>query len=340
MAHRPGFPQIFHFDPQLVDAVDQLSIDLFANAKYPNWPSFHEAVPTRRSPFGIIPLVEDCGRGKQRPCEFLSPQLRFLASSMDSDLPYTPIGTKEERILFKKLLEGAVNKALPLNNNTFHDLTSTWNRECVTVPSSRDEKVTIFPKYSRHLINAYKTWRINSSKADRIKEARESDLIRALKVNPGIRVPAKRWPKYPEIVEPSTQQHETQYQPHSKRQRQQRQQEPHIPQLLLAAPTASVVQDASIHHQQQPYAKRQRQHPTILAPPLLGLPYGRQAYSLAVQESSVHKEKVSRISKRCCHCKQDHCRRPWNRSGKCFPAAGSLNEQKRGGADHPPPDGP
>jgi hypothetical protein len=322
MAHRPGFPQIFHFDPQLVDNVDQLSIDLFATAKYPNWPSFHEAVPTLRSPFGIIPLLEDCGRGRrrQRPCEFLSPQLRFLASSMDSDLPYTPIGTKEERILFKKLLEGAVNNALPLNSNTFHDLTSTWNRECVTIPSNPDEKLTIFPKYSRHLINAYKMWRINRSKADRIKEARESDLIRALKVNPGIRVPSKPHTKYPETVEPRQEAYDQQ---HTKYQR--RPQQPHIPRLLPPPPP---VQHPANYHKmshphyntREPYAKRQRQQPICAPPPRLDLAYGQLAPApalLAAQMDHREENPPGRRSKRCCHCEQDHCRRPWNRSGKC-----------------------
>jgi hypothetical protein len=301
MAHRPGFPQIYHFDSHLVDAVDQLSIDLFATAKYPNWPSFHEAVPTERSPFGIIPLVEDCGRGNLGPCEFVSPQLRFLASSMDSDLPYTPVGTREEKILFKKLLERTVNLALPLNNNTFHDLTSSWNKKYVVVPPSQeDKKVTIFPKYSRHLINAYKTWRINRSKADRIKEARESDLLRALKVNPGIRVPSFPLPKYPErvIAIPT-----------------RRRCKHHIPQLILPAQPRPVPQPPpGPVPSPQKRTIWQRQHTDILpqpAPPV-NCSFGTRAH----QEQD-HPPKKKRGNKKCSHCGNDHCMRPWNRSGKC-----------------------
>jgi hypothetical protein len=324
MAHRPGFPQIYHFDPELVDSVEQLNINVFGRTKYSNWPAFHEAVPSKRSPFGIIPLVEDCGRGGQRmPCEFLSPQLRFLASSMDSDLPYTPVATREEKRLFKKLLEGTVNEAKPLNANTFFDLTTKWNRDHVKVPTSWGETTTIFPKYSRHLTNAYKQWRINTSKADRLKEAQESQLLSALKLNPGIQVPGIRQPDHLGEILPQ--------QPLAKRQRKQ----PgiHIPQLLPTPPqphpppSEQPILQQQPTHPQQPTLQQQPTHQQ--ASTFLNVPINTAAapswWYYAPPQQPLHRsppgplllQSKQRAKMKCTICNKLYCRRPWNKSGKC-----------------------
>jgi hypothetical protein len=307
MAHRPGFPQIYHFDSELVDIVDQLSFDLFGKPKYKNWPGYHEAVPTKRSPFGIIPLVEECGRGKRStPCEYLSPQLRFLASCMDSDIPYTPIATREERILFKKLLEGAINDGMPLNSNTFSILAKKWNHEYVNIPTNPHEATCkIFPKYSRHLTIAYKLWRTRTSKTNRIKEARESDILSALKLNPGIRVPGVRQPKIPtQAIE-----QEEQEEPRSKRLRNQGQKPlpPDTPILLPQFIPPQFTQAPSPRLTSVP-------RPPRILPPSAPAYFPSQTFFHLNHQPPRNQQRRSKI---CTECQKQVCMRPWNRTGKC-----------------------
>ena len=333
MAHRPGFPQIFHFDAELVDTVDQLTFELFEKPKYSNWPGFHEAVPTKRSPFGIIPLVEECGRGKQSlPCEFLSPQLRYLASCMDSDVPYTPIATRDEKILFKKLLECAIDDGMPLNCNTFFVLANKWNHEYVKIPKSAQEAACkIFPKYSRHLMNAYKNWRTQTSKTNRIKEARESEVLLALKMNPGIRAPGLRQPKIPSL--------QIDQEPRSKRQRLPQVVKRIVPQFIppqFTRPPPSRLPGNPItvppllapgHFPCPPSGSAGGQ--TACPPsgsaagqtacPPSGWSMGQAAQPPSFFYHNYHHQPghLQRRSKICRECENVGCRRPWNRSGKC-----------------------
>jgi hypothetical protein len=189
LAHRPGFPQsIFHYDCELVDSVNQLHTEVFESPKYEGWPTYDEATPTKRSPFGIIPLHEDCGRQQGKPCQLLSPQLRFLAEMMGSDLPYTPIAKREERIQFKQLLEGWLKDGGHISMETFIELCVLWNTEYVQLPKEKGESIAIFPKYVWHLVSHYKQWRINNKKKAAFDEAKESPMIHSLSRNQGIRV--------------------------------------------------------------------------------------------------------------------------------------------------------
>ena len=313
MAHRPGFPQIFHFDAELVDLVDQLTFDIFEKPKYIHWPAYHEAVPIKLSPFGIIPLVEECGIGKQsQPCQYLSPQLQYLASCMDTDLPYTPIATREERFLFKTMLEGAIDDGI--NSSTFFELAKKWNQDHVQVPQSlRETPCKVFPKYSRHLTIAYKLWRTQTSKTNRIKEARENEVLDALKLNPGIRVPGLRQPELQDVdaVPP--------------RPRKKRQRTGSTPNATVTATVQMVPPPIP-----QQIAPRQQQHSVTHSIHTLVPPAGAAAYHFpVVRQPSVrpnnyqyfHTASIRPNRQRhvqlCKNCKQSVCRRPWNRSKEC-----------------------
>ena len=331
MAHRPGFPQIYHFDIELVDAVDQFTFDIFGKSKYTNWPSYHEAVPIKRSPFGIIPLVEECGRGKHsQPCQYLSPQLQYLASCMDSDLPYTPIATREEKILFKTLLEGAIDERTTLNSSTFTELARKWNQEHVTIPRSPQDPFKIFPKYSRHLTIGYKIWRTQTSKTNRIKEARETAVLAALKLNPGIRVPGSCQPNIPDPV------------PTKKRQRRKEDQTPpttvqetarlRIPQLIPPTQPPQLIPPTQPQHT-IPFNNLLHPSAGYHFPSRHTFLHGnrrssQEATRYPSQKTSIHPnypqppstplpQRQGRRAQICKECLRSVCKRPWNRSRKC-----------------------
>jgi hypothetical protein len=278
-----------------VDSVNALHLEVFQKAKYEGWPDYDEAVPTKRSPFGIIPLLEDCGR-QGKACEFLSPQLRYLATCMESDIPYTPVATKEERSLFKKLLEETLGEGHPVNRETFHGLTMKWNNDHVKLPTSKQESVKVFPKYINHLILHYKKWRITNKKRAAIDEANASDIIKALAHNQGIHVEEGTYALQPLVsVLP-----------------------PQPPQAQLAKqyqPTATNPPTPSNPSGPRPLTPPPMLYRLVVRPNFP--PSSSSQADLPPSGNNAQGAERKRRRQVCQHCCSLNCRRPWNKTGIC-----------------------
>lgn len=194
--HRPNFPRIHHYDGALVDSVNASYLRLLGKLRYDGWPNFDEGVPVYQSPFGIIPHLDEPGLPRGAPSKHLKPSLRYVAWAIQCVLPCTPVATKEERILFKRLLEELLAGGYSISTDAFfHELCKRWNEDYIVLPPRSKPKkgeefeITIFPKYVGHLTRHYKAWRVNQKKRVAIAIAASSDVLRALQHNTGVRVP-------------------------------------------------------------------------------------------------------------------------------------------------------
>jgi hypothetical protein len=195
--HRPNFPRIYHYDGALVDSVNASYLWLLGKLRYASRPNFDKGIPVYHSPFGIIPLLDEPGLPRGAPSKHLKPGWRYVARAMQTVLPCTPVATKEERILFKRLLKELLTGGYSISTDAFfHELCKRWNEGYVVLPprskpqKGEEFKITIFPKYVGHLIRHYKAWRVNQKeKRAAIAVAASSDVVRALQHNTGERVP-------------------------------------------------------------------------------------------------------------------------------------------------------
>jgi hypothetical protein len=106
------------------------------------------------------------------------------------------VATKEERILFKRLLEELLAEGYSISTDAFfQELCKRWNEDYVVLPTrskpkkGEEVKITIFPKYVGHLIRHYKAWRVNQKKRVALAVAASSAVVRSLRHNTGVRVP-------------------------------------------------------------------------------------------------------------------------------------------------------
>ncbi len=188
--YRPNFPFYNHYDCQLIDATNALHFDLTGSPKDEGWPGHDEVACVGRSPFGIIPLLEDTSRKSAGPpCPYITPSEQFIAAAQGSDLPHTPVTKSSERFLFKKLIEESLKNGVRLSaRQTFVDMARVWNSEYVKVPTSSAQPVKILPKYVGQLVSYYRLWRIRSKRSQTFEAAAKDPAIRALRYNRGITV--------------------------------------------------------------------------------------------------------------------------------------------------------
>jgi len=191
--NRPDFPIVNHYDGDLVDAVNIAYECLTGSPKYATWINSDEGGSTPL-PFGIVGLHDaTAGCHSATPVQGLRPSWRLLAHLMQSALPVTPVTTKEEKMLFSRLLRRAIAEKWNLGAmSTFVRMAKIWNEEHTNIPNSIDSstRIVVFPKYPEYLSRYYKQWRISQLKKSATKKALNSDIVKALQYNAGIVVPA------------------------------------------------------------------------------------------------------------------------------------------------------
>ena len=202
------------------------------------------------------------------------------------------------------MLEAAIDDGV--KGSTFFEMARKWNQDHVQIPQGLPEThCKIFPKYSRHLTIAYKLWRTQTSKTNRIKEARESDILVALKMNPGIRVPGLRQPELRDLdTTPGPKKKRARRQANGEQPSAAAQMGAHrpIPQLLVVPaqppiPPQLIVAPSRQHH------STTRFH-TILPPS----PYHIPAHSLPYKPLPHQRRQMQLCAE--CKCKHSRQRQP------------------------------
>uniref|UniRef100_A0A7R9Z2W4 Uncharacterized protein n=1 Tax=Pseudictyota dubia TaxID=2749911 RepID=A0A7R9Z2W4_9STRA len=88
--NRPNFPNVNHYDGDLVDAINIAWEQLTGTPKRPTWINSDEGGSTPL-PFGIIALHDaDAGCHKAQPAKGICSSWNLLAHFMQSALPVTP----------------------------------------------------------------------------------------------------------------------------------------------------------------------------------------------------------------------------------------------------------
>ena len=119
----PATPAQFPKDPPLRRSAsgfrECLVLRLLGKLRYAGWPNFDGGIPVYQSPFGIIPLLNEPGLPRGASLKHLKPGWRYVARETQCVLPCTPVATKEERILFKRLLEELLAKGYSISTDAF-----------------------------------------------------------------------------------------------------------------------------------------------------------------------------------------------------------------------------
>lgn len=119
--HWPNFPTMIHYyNGALVDSITALYLRLFGILKYAGWPNFDKGVPQCIS----LPLG-------QPQCWMSRPCLEVLLQNTQRVLLCTPMATKEERILFKRLVKELLAKGWYISSDDFFSRCVSAGMRCM-----------------------------------------------------------------------------------------------------------------------------------------------------------------------------------------------------------------
>jgi hypothetical protein len=127
------------------------------------------------SPFGIVPLHRDGEDSRHvTPVDNLTASLRYLALRQRSDVPYTPVKTREERQLFGRLILRAIQQKQSMTaKSTFESLVEMWD-SCALGSNN------IYKKYPEHLMRYYKVWKKNKTRQESINSSKANLVMNAV----------------------------------------------------------------------------------------------------------------------------------------------------------------
>ena len=156
--NRPGFPQVMHYEGELIDRINTMYEALFGYTKYRNWETFNESLPLSSS-YGIVAvdsIYSSLLQQNEQDSTILSKNssLNYLKARQSSPVPFLPIRGKNERILAHRKLNELVAQQKSMSNQTvFDELCKYWNTYEVSLQNK------IYPKLACHFIRYVKSWR-------------------------------------------------------------------------------------------------------------------------------------------------------------------------------------
>jgi hypothetical protein len=114
-----------------LDIINELYEEVFGHPKFPHWLPFNDVAILLQSVYGIVPLTAPTS--SENPEDLVEPaakftdSLRYLAIHQGTSVPYTPVKTKEEKMLFTQLIQEVLRKDLSmLASSTFEEMEKSW----------------------------------------------------------------------------------------------------------------------------------------------------------------------------------------------------------------------
>lgn len=183
--NRPGFPKLSHYNGLLIDRINSLYELIFGHAKYSEWSSFNENLPTSMA-FGIIAVNERFTQSvsaTEADKELVSQNqtLKYIAERQGTPVPFLPIKGKNEKQLIHKILSEIITSDTSLTSQTLFDkIALRWNTHEVDVSKK------IYAKLPCHFARYIKKWSKNQDRRDAAIASGSDQLNNALEYVPGL----------------------------------------------------------------------------------------------------------------------------------------------------------
>lgn len=182
--NRPNFPQIMHYEGNLLDRINELYLQLFGYVKHRYWSEFNENLPLQESTYGIVPINKELTSSLKFTDEDTKllkdkPMLSYLAQRQGTALPFLPIrGVNEKKLIHQKLTE-IVRSDQSLKSQTVYETIATqWNTHHISISDG------IYPKLPCHFARYVKRWRKNQDRRDAEVQSGADKLSSALEYVP------------------------------------------------------------------------------------------------------------------------------------------------------------
>ena len=182
--NRPYFPQIMHYEGEMIDRINTLYESLYGYSKYRDWKSFNECLPLV-SAYGIVGVDSTHSallQSQNNESDLFSSNkmLKYLSTRQKSIVPFLPIrGVNEKRLVHQKLNALVANQDSLTNHTVFEEMSKFWNKNDVCVQQKN------FPKLACHFIKYVKSWRKNQDRRDAEISSGANRINRALEHVPG-----------------------------------------------------------------------------------------------------------------------------------------------------------
>ena len=177
--NRPYFPQIMHYEGEMIDRINTLYESLYGYSKYRDWKSFNECLPLV-SAYGIVGVDSTHSallQSQNNESDLFSSNkmLKYLSTRQKSIVPFLPIrGVNEKRLVHQKLNALVANQDSLTNHTVFEEMSKFWNKNDVCVQQ------IFFPKLACHFIKYVKLWRKNQDRRDAEISSGANRINRAL----------------------------------------------------------------------------------------------------------------------------------------------------------------
>lgn len=158
--------------------MNELYEGVFGHPKYSHWVPYNDVAALLEPAYGIVPLTAmssgDATVGPRCDTTKLTSSLRYLSKCQGRGLPYTPVRTMEEKILFTRLIQEALrNGSSMTSSSTFEHMELLWKQYAMGTNN-------IYGKYAEHLALYYKKWQKSQARRDAVKATRAAALTVAL----------------------------------------------------------------------------------------------------------------------------------------------------------------
>ena len=163
--NRPNFPQIMHYEGELIDRINILYESLYGYPKHKHWQTYNESLPIVPA-YGFVPVSKEYSslfHAADNDKTKLSKNymLQYLSDRQESSIPFLPIRGKNERqVAHKQLNEIVANQKSLTNHTVFEEICKHRNTHEIS-PANK-----IFPKLPYHFIRYVKSWRKNQDRRD------------------------------------------------------------------------------------------------------------------------------------------------------------------------------
>lgn len=183
--HRKNFPKLGHYAHFLIDYIQEFTRFIFRKQLFPWWKqTSQDTVPTET--FGIVPCISKTSPYYDEninlaELEGYKPSMRYLATRMKSQIPFLPVHTKHERLLFAE----AIPQYTPINGGRnaidFEKMADHWNKGILQTNlvsfgrSPSPDGINIFRKLKEHLSFYFKEYYTSIIKRN-IRKIKAEDL--------------------------------------------------------------------------------------------------------------------------------------------------------------------
>jgi hypothetical protein len=101
--YRTNFPKIGHYEHNLIDKIQEIHQAVYGRQKFEWWNSLADHALTKET-FGVCPIVpeEKHDTFSANDIAHYPASMKFLAEKTKCKVPFVPVGSKEERLIFMK----------------------------------------------------------------------------------------------------------------------------------------------------------------------------------------------------------------------------------------------